>query len=397
MNNKIIPWLVVCLLDFHIATALGLRPAKTTIQYEETPTYAGQFWIVNTDHQELDLYLSVRGVLENNIILQQKELHLSRNDDSQAVYYEVQLPEDLPPGETTADIVVEQSLSPTEANFITSKLVLQHKIIALGPYPEKYVTAKVNFYESGDTIRLVSEVQNLGTGNIGNIQTQFYINDKEQQQQVLETESTTLSSQESKMLEASLDRNLLELGEFEVLAATTYDDQKVEVVKKLVVGEPQVDITYFTDFFIAHEVNEYALDLLNKWNTPLKNVYVDVDVKKDNQKVDQFRTKSVDLEAAAAERINDYLDGRNKDSGTYTFEMAVNFWNNYRMASKTFTSEFLPRDKAKKAEAPPVGAAVVRQQESSSLSVIIITAISTLILLALAYVGYRYAHRDEYE
>lgn len=397
MKHKLIIWLLVLFLTLQLVTALGIRPAKTTINYEETPTYAGQFWIVNTDHQELDLYLSVRGVLENNIILQSKELHLSRNDDSQAVYYEVQLPDGLPPGETTADIIIEQSLSPTEADFITSKLVLQHKIIALGPYPEKYVTAKVNFYESGNTIRFVSEVQNLGTGDIGNIQTQFYLNDKEQQQQVLNTASTTLPSKESKMLETSLDRNLLELGEFEVLAATIYDDQKVEVVKKLVVGEPEVDITYFTDFFIAHEVNEYALDLLNQWNTPLKNVYVDVDVKKDNQKIDQFRTKSVDMEAEAAERINDYLDGRKKDPGTYTFEMVVNFWNNYRMASKTFTSEFLPRDKAKKTEAPPVGAAIARQQEGSSFSVIIITILATLVLSALTYVGYRYAHRDEYE
>ena len=58
MTKKIIVWALVLLLAFQLVTALGIRPAKTTIIYEETPVSSRQFWVVNNDRQELDLVIS---------------------------------------------------------------------------------------------------------------------------------------------------------------------------------------------------------------------------------------------------------------------------------------------------------------------------------------------------
>ena len=71
-------------------------------------------------------------------------------------------------------------------------------------------------------------------------------------------------------------------------AVTKYDDQQVEVVKSLVLGQPRVEVTYFDRFFTANKINQYTLDLLNRWNREIKNVFVDVEVQKDDKKIDGF-------------------------------------------------------------------------------------------------------------
>ena len=57
-------------------------------------------------------------------------------------------------------------------------LIIKHKIIILGPYPEKYITAKLNFQEQDNVVEFVSEVNNLGQKDINDLQTtyQSYLN-----------------------------------------------------------------------------------------------------------------------------------------------------------------------------------------------------------------------------
>ncbi len=397
---KIISWILLLLLIAQIVTALGIRPAKTTLLSEETKEYTGQFWIVNNDHREFTAKISVEGEMGKYVILDTAQLSFRSDDDAKSVDFNINLPEYVPPGSSTANIIVQEEAS-ERSSGISSRIILRHKIIVEGPYPDKYIEAKLNFHESGNQIRLVSEVENKGKKNIDSIKTTFYVNDKTQQPQVLETQDTTLKIKEDKLLDASVDRSLFQEGEFEVSAVTRYDDQQVEVIQSLILGKPEVDIAYFTPYFIAQKINPYSLDLLNKWNKEVPNVYVEIEVKKDNQKIDQFRTKSIDLDANALKRINDYFDARDKITGKYTFDMIVNFWNNYRMDTKTFHAELLPETEFnnKPPETPALtGKAVANTNESDTNPFILGGIIIIIILLSIgAYILWRYFHREEYQ
>jgi len=276
---------------------------------------------------------------------------------------------------------------------------LKHKIIVEGPYPEKYVKAKVNFRDTGDTIMFVSEVENFGTKDLENVYTNFYVNDKLSKQQKPSTEGTSLKTNENKLLTTSLPKTLFDLGEYEVSAVTHFDGQQVELLKKLRVGKPDVDVTYFDKYFQAYELNRYAMDLLNKWNREIKNVFVDVEVQKDEKKVDSFRTKSVDLPAEVLKRIEDYLDGREKSPGVYTFKLIVNFWNDIRMEQKEFLfdSEFLEPGIELPERNALSGAATQTELNGTSFSWLPWIIITLLLLLITSYVVYRYINREEYE
>ena len=142
------------------------------------------------------------------------------------------------------------------------------------------------------------------------------------------------------------------------------------------------------------------MDLLNKWNQQIRNVYVDIEVMKDGQKIDSFRTRSVDIEAEMMQRINDYLDAKDKGPGRYTFEMTVHFWSLVRMDEKkfTFNTDLVTEEDAKRLNlAPPAltGAAIGVLGTFSTIAGWLLVGI--LLGIIGFYVAWRYINRDKYE
>ncbi|MEW5896303.1 MAG: hypothetical protein AB1668_01300 [Nanoarchaeota archaeon] len=396
---RTIALVIAFVLALQLTLALGIKPAKTVLQSEKDLNYSGSFFVVNNDKQELTLKLSVGGSMGEYVHLNTEELHFRDIDEEQTVSFEVNLPhkkiKDITPGVNYAEIVVEEVPEEEFANTVSSRLVLKHKIIIEGPKPDKYIKTKLNFHDEGEAISLVSEVENIGKLDIDSVQTTFYVNDKKQETHTLTTETIALKKNEDRLLRTSVNKDLFELGEFEVSAVTTYDGEQMEVVKKLLVGKPEVEATYFSEYFIANKINSYSMDLLNKWNKKINNVFVDVTMKKENQPVGQFRTKSTDIEGKTTKTIEDFLDARNKNPGKYSFDLVVNFWNNYRMETKTFTSELLTEKEYEEAEKSTQVRATQLPADSGFGSKFLILLIPNIIALGVAfYLIYLYKRKS---
>lgn len=396
INQKIIIWIIILFLTVNLVSALGIRPAKTIINSDETKDFSGNFWVVNGEEREFTTDIYLEGEMAEYVTLKTNTLTFRSDDEAKAVEFEVHLPEQVPPGESTAVIVVEEKLRGNDPKVISSKVVLKHKIRISGPYPDKFIEAKLNFHESDEEIEFVSEVTNLGKEDIDKIQTIFYVNDKQQEEHSLETVEESLDRQENKLLKAKIDKDVFERGEFEVSAVTKYDDQQIEVLKMLMVGKPDIDVTYFDKYFIAHKVNEYTMELLNNWNKKMENVFVDVLVMKDNQQIDEFRTKSLDIEGLLREKIKDYYDARERGEGSYRFDLEVNFWNSIKMEQKkqSFDVEMLTEGGYEESNALTGGAV---SNSGSSLNTGLWVVIVILFSIIAGYIGYRYKNKDRYD
>ncbi len=387
-----IVWMIFLLLALPLVAGIGIRPAKTTIEADKAPlaaSFSDAFWVVNNDLQAFSASIRLEGEMAQYITLRTKELSFREDVEALPVEFDVNLPAEVPAGISTANIVVEQEFSEAGAS-VSSRIILKHKIIIQGAYPDKYALVKINFHEKGEAIEFVSEVENLGQLDIDKLQTIFYVNDKKQRQQELATEATPLKKSENKLLTATLPKSSFERGEFQVSTVTTYDDQQVEVIKSLVVGEPTVEVTYFDSYFFAHKINQYTLELLNRWNRELQGVFVEVEVEKEGKKVDEFRTKSTDLPALFTQKIQDYYDARDKGPGAYTFHLIVNFWNLVRMDQTKFTfeAELLEEDKAIAAgEAAGFGGSIV--------NAVLLTLLVVIILVIGGFVGWMYIRRKQ--
>lgn len=404
-KTKIICWILIILLALQLVTAIGIRPAKTSLIFEEGRDYVKTFWLVNDEERGITARIGIEGELSQYITLNTEEVTLRSDDGAKPIEFEIHLPEEVPPGITNGKIVVEESVLAEGNNVVSSRIVLKHKIELQGEYPDKFVKAKLNFHDQGEYISFVSEVENLGKTDISTIQTKFFVNDQEETHHILETDETSLARKENKLLSTTLERDLFELGEFEVSAVTEFDGHQIEVVKDLLVGQPDVEITYFDKFFIARKINQYSIDLLNKWNREIKNVFVDVEVKKDDQKVDEFRTKSVDVEGEMTKRINDYFDAKDKGPGKYSFEMVVNFWNLIRTEQRMqrFEADLVSEDQAIERTPPTGGATSTGEETSADSSSFSLTSTLFWVLLGMIigafgfYVLWRYVHRNQYE
>jgi len=329
-----------------LVLGLGIQPAKTTVNSNEVQEYSGSFWVVNSNNLNLDLTIRVDGDMSDYVQLETKQLRFKENERLKEVKFSVTLPENVPHGDSFATIAVEQNLDSESENVVYSKIILKHKIIIIGEYPNKFITAKINFQEKDDVFQVIAEVENLGKEDINEIKTTYYVNDKEQTLTTLETDEESLAKGEYKLLGADLEKNFLEYGEFEVLAIIEYDDFTMEMAKKLIFGEPEIEITYFDKYFVAGIINPYSLELLNRWNRKVENIFVDIVVKKELEdgsveEIDNFRTSSLELDGYQRDKINDYFDATNETKGNYVFSMVINFWNNYKMDQRNFDVELL--------------------------------------------------------
>ncbi len=408
MKTKMIVWILVLLMVIQIATALGIRPARTTIAVddynEDNIKMDGKLWVVNNNQREFTVNIYVDGELADFVKLKNNmtTLNFRPEDEAKEVGFEINFKKDkIPPGTSTANIVIEERFEGASPNTVSSKLILKHKITIIGPYPDLYLEGALNFHENGNEIELVAEVKNLGKQDIKKVQTIFYINDKEQKQHELETETASLKTKESTLLTTTIAKdNFNDAGQYEVSAVTKYDDQTLELYKTLLIGKPEVEITYFDKYLIAYKVNQYTLDLLNKWNQQIRNVYVEVEVVKDGNKIDSFRTRSVDIEAEMIQRVSDYLDAKDKGPGKYTFEMTVYFWNLVRMDEKkfTFSTDLVTEEDAKHlnlAQPSLTGAAVGIGGAFSTIVPWLLVGI--LLGLIGFYVVWRYLNREKYD
>lgn len=359
------------LLSSQLALPLGVRPAKTNLDSNTLfDFYSGSFWVINNDYLDSQLKIYVTGEMAEYVNLDNEELTFRDDEDAQEVKFNVTLPEEVPPGQSVAVIVIEEELGINDGSTISSKLILKHKIYITGEYPDKYIETKLNFHELENDFEIVAEVENLGKEEISNIKTTFYVNDQKQVLETLETSSGSLAKKENKLLTARLNKEILENGEFEVLAKVEYDGQSQEVVKKLIYGEPEVEVSYFNDYFVTGSINPYTLELLNKWNQKVENVFVDVVVKKvltneSYEKVDDFRTVPTEISAFQREVINGYFDATEREEGNYVFSMVVNFWNIYKMSQKDFEVSVINKNESVESVSSFTGATLT---ENESLS-----------------------------
>jgi len=409
INLYVLALIILVLVLVPFVSATGIRPARTTIAVDDyndnNIKFDGKLWVVNNEGKEFAVDVYVEGEMASfvKIKTEPKRITFRPDEEAKEVEFEIKLKKDqVPPGSSIANIVIEERFSGSQPNLVSSKLLLKHKIKLISSYPDHYLEGALNFHEKGDEIELVSEVKNLGKEDLQEVQTTFYINDKEQKQHQLDTETTGLKTKETKLLTTTIEKdNFDAAGQYEVSAVTKYDDQTLELYKTLMIGKPEVDITYFDKYLIAYKVNQYTIDLLNKWNKQITNVYLDIDVLKDGKKIDSFRTKSVDIEAEMMQRISDYLDAKDKGPGKYSFEMTVNFWSLVRMESKkfTFSADLVTEEDAKNLNlaVPALTGAATGYALGGAGSILPWLLVGILIGVIGVYITWRYVNRNRYE
>ena len=146
MNKKIMIWIIVFLICVTSVLAIGLRPARTYLDFKPGLEKESGFWIVNNDQQDLSVNIYVKGELAKYVEINHKKAVLKEDEDSKWIDFKIKLPGKLPSGDVKADIIVEQDVSGGKSGEVRARLVLKHKIVVRAPYPEKFVKGKLHVH-----------------------------------------------------------------------------------------------------------------------------------------------------------------------------------------------------------------------------------------------------------
>ncbi|MBW2980532.1 hypothetical protein KY360_03885 [Candidatus Woesearchaeota archaeon] len=326
--GKGIIWVVILLLTLNIAFALGIRPVKTELDFQQH--YEGSFKVVNNDHKALRVRIYAEGDLKDFISLPQKELEFSSSEEIKTVQFSLELSEkQLPPGRVEGRIIVEEELYSLDRDdgYVAANLKIAHKVHVDVPFPEKYIEAKVEVDEQEEGVGLITSVKNLGTQDLEEVKPEVKVFSGNEIIESYEHPPEYLDHMEEHSFRDYVEKEKLGKGEFKVLSSISYAEYTLEVIEAFMIGKPIIEIINYDKYFVEKRINELAVELKSEWNTLIENIHLETFVFKDNKEVFNTKTTSFDLQPYEERKVITHFDTRNLELGEYDINLVLYYGN----------------------------------------------------------------------
>lgn len=340
----IIAIIIMLAINAGTADALGVRPAKTDIIFQPGETKTIGFKIVNTDMKDFEVELSLTGDLARYVQLNPEKIHFKADEEMKEISRKIKMPSMMPPGTITGDLLIteivkikdspkvyfgdEEIITQTddEESTITARVAIKHKITVTVPRQEKYIEASIEYREQKEDTSVITEVKNLGLQNVNALQTETVVMENEQKIADFASDTVPLPSLDAKTFYSSVSKEQAYQGEYELVSTIKYDEKEVEITKTMMLGIPEIKILTFDKFFKEKTINEFRIDLENKWNKDIKNIYATIELTKNGKEIiEPTRTTSMDIEGRAKKTMNSYLDLTSVNEGEYMCKVTVNY------------------------------------------------------------------------
>ncbi|MBD3247442.1 hypothetical protein GF378_02370 [Candidatus Pacearchaeota archaeon] len=323
--------LFVSLFFIPNALAIGVSPGRKTIDYTEEmvgETIHCSFKVLNPSLKNTNVDLSVKGDLENSIILYENSLEIFSGQESVEVPYSIDLSRNslnLKPGKNQAEILITENPSDDE-NAFSAVMSVATQIIINYPYPGKYIESSINIQESGknETTKFSIPVINRGEEDIESLKAKINISNKNSSITQLESESISIKSMDREELDVGWIANV-PMGVYQATIDLVYDDEIATYYKTFKVGEVNVEVfDIFTENFELGNIVTLKILVENEWNDILKEVYANLILYDESgEKIADIKTAPYDLEPLEEKRIPLHWDTTGVEQGKYTGKIRI--------------------------------------------------------------------------
>jgi len=206
---------------------------------------------------------------------------------------------------------------------------IQGRIDIIVPYPGKYAESifEISNINEGEESKYEITSQNLGSQDL-KVNTKIEIYKINSTKKILtETiKQSTLKPKETLRIKGNLQTQNLPPGEYQAIA--TIDWGKEEIINKTFrVGEFLVEIIDYDYQFERGKINPFKIQIQNKWNTPIDQVFASVSITDAGVLVGSFKTVSVETSPWEIKNITGYLDTSNLKTKRYTARIALSYGN----------------------------------------------------------------------
>jgi len=316
------------------ASALGVTPGRTTIDFEPGLEKTLSFTITNNEHKQFNAYVYVEGDLSDCITFDQNIISFNESDNSHGLTYEVRLPQRLdPPGDHWAKIVIMELPMGWEApegeTRIIATVAVIHQLRVKVPYPGKFMQLDLLIQEAvpNESVRFFVKMYNLGKEDIAKAQATI---------QILGSTNEVIASIEAgPRAVKSMQRGELTAvwqaqanpGLYHARVTVRYDGEAGHVEKNFYIGNMLVDVLDVSvkDFRLGG-IAKFDILAESMWNQPIPGVYAQMVINDEQEnKVADFKSASVDMEPYERAHLYAYWDTQGVQEGDYITRLTLHY------------------------------------------------------------------------
>ncbi len=354
MKSKLLV-LLLTLICITTVSALEITPTRKIFDFKPAESIEGTFTVINSEHKALRLAISAKGELAEHIKLKDFVVDLQETDEQREFSYIIEMPDSFDKaGSHEAEIaVIAVPVQPRESDsFVGTSISLATKIRVRVPYPGKYAEASLAVSDTGESVKFVMPVSNLGTQAINSaVGTINVLGPTNERLATVQSVEQSIAPSTTKELTASWD-GTKNPGNYVADATISYDGQTTRASKVFSVGNLVVRILRAeVKSFKLGGIAKVLLTIKSEWNQPVQNVYAELFVYTDPSEVNSVydsKSTTISLSALATDTLPVYWDTRGLTSGTYVGKVVLHYSDrtveekfSFRIASDSFDAQLL--------------------------------------------------------
>lgn len=324
MDKRIIMLVIVIALLSANVMALGLTPAKTTIDFKPNSKHTVTYTVINDEQKEMRLMIYAEGGLNGSLLLHDELVEFKAGESSKSFTYDVVLPERMEPGQGIGSVVIREipDGKSRKQNRIKANVGLITKVVVNVPYPGKYMKVEeleVSEAQKGEQVSFIVPITNLGTDRLFSIKATIDIlGPTNERIATVSSGSITLDPQKRQLLKADWVADV-NPGTYHAVATIAYEGGMEKAEKNFNVGIMNIEVIKVeTKNFKLGGIAKMDITLRSEWNDIIKNLYGTLLIKDSNfDSVAEVKTAPIDLVPYSSQDIEAFWDTTGMKEGTY--------------------------------------------------------------------------------
>lgn len=322
--------LMIGIFLLSVVSALGVSPARTTLDFEPGLTQTINYEVVNSEGKDVNLVIAAKGELASYISVPNAMVKVLAGEGKKSLSYDINLPNDLSPGLHEVEIfILEIPGGDGEGETrVVAMLEVVTQLHVYVPYPGKYANAQMQIVNSKDGgVTFVFPVISAGEFDLTSVKANVDIyNIGGERVDSFTTSPVAIPSGEKKEIVRNWGVGSPP-GEYLAVASLIYDEGTHNFNSSFSMGGQELLLQDIS-------VNKFSLggivklDMLveNRWSEEVKDASIDAKILNDRgQAVSEFESAMHDVPARGKENFVVYWDTAGVKVGEYDANIAIKY------------------------------------------------------------------------
>jgi hypothetical protein len=350
--NKIKIMMIILLVTVLVISpnihALGVAPSRDIIDFKlgkQTLTAR----IINSEKIDMRLALYAKGELANYTTISDSQIVVKADEAEKTFTYTLDLPATLTPGTRELGIVIVQlpdTFVESDNNLVTkdgtsvlfnkkeknsmvsATSAVSHQLLVRVPYPDSYLEGSMYISEGkvGDTLTFTMPVVNRGSKSVEVYADITIKGPTNEEIATFKTDKTSLEGSKETSLIGTWKADVNQ-GLYYAEAVIHYGDKYIVVRKEFMIGNLFISVEDLSvQGFKLGGIAKFDVNLKNKWNQDIKDVYGELNVlDQEGKGLATVKTLSTDLPGYGDGTINGYWDTTGVEVGKYDVNVVLHY------------------------------------------------------------------------